>query len=645
MFDSQHYSEFGDSYRLSTQQLAQFYEKASNNLAFYAGDQFSQQEREYLASQRRNVLTFNKVRKIVNLLSGYQRQNRQAFSVRARSEEGYQAASQLSRALQRLMLDEDGYAELSHIFTQVLKTGFNIISIWQDFSEDPISGDLRLSYVPWNSFFIDPSFSRIDLRDCAYMGRRAWVTRPEAKNIFPWDHKMIDELPTSGRDSLFPYLTTSRDMWRHDLHKVDEFWTMDHKQVRLLVDPKTGQFNEWPEDADEQRLNLIMEKMPHLQVREQNKQTVRLRMFLDEKLMYDGNDPLGLDDYNFVPFVGFFDQEQPDWANKVSGVIDPLQDPQKEANRRRSKILDMIDSQINSGWVAEENSVVNPADLYQSGQGKVVWTKQNQSNRIQKLQPADVPQGFFQSLSQMDQDILSIAGVNEDMLGQSVKGEERSNALLAETRRNQGMMTVSELFDNYYKSKREVGFKLLRGMQENYTANKIKLLIGEDPAPRFFMPEFGRHAVALDSAVITSSQKELQFQQLMSLREMGAPIPWAEIVGSAPVERKDELMQMVKEQEQQQAQQAQRQQELQTAKMEEDVAGAEEDRSQAIANKAKAWADVMKTEADIAQTEHNIESSERDQMLRLLEVATQIDDAEQALPERKGGKPNAVGQQ
>lgn len=631
------HKDFIEHYQTATRQMDGFYREANEDLEYYLGDQYASAEKQYLRDQRRNSLVFNKIRKIVNLISGYQRTYRMAFRCNARSPRAEQAASQLSKTLNHVMRDNGGYELLSNAFLQgPLKTGLALVAVYHDTTNDPISGDIKLEQVPWTSFFIDPYFTKIDLSDCTYFGRRAWVSRVEAKGILPHAREYIDQIPRTSRDQYFPYLARTIDPMEKDLHRIDEFWFREQRMARILVDPTSGRWHEWPEHAEEERFAALKQAMPQMQVIERPKSTVRFQMFLDDELMYDGRDPIGLEDFNVVPFIGYYDPEYWDWSYKLQGIIRALRDPQTESNRRRSKMLDLLDSQIHSGWIAEEDAVINPEDLYQTGQGKVVWARRNQSDRLHKVPPGDIPQGMFHLAQQMDQDILEIGGINEDMLGQVVRGEERSNALLSESRRYQGLLTLHELFDNYKEAKKCLGQKVLRAIQENYTPHKVQEILREEPTPQFFDARFGDYAITLDEVAMTQTQRQLQFRQLFELKQAGAPIPWNHLLESAPLENKHELMQAIQQQEQEQQQMQQMQQQAAQLEM-----------ADTQADVQKKHADVQKTQADIYRvgTQADLDRAraagelhkastyadkvEQDRMLRLMQISLQIDQAEQ----------------
>ena len=65
--------DFGESYERAYQLWNTFYAEAYKDLSFYLGNQWDLQELAYLNNQRRSSFTYNKIRRLINLVQGYQR--------------------------------------------------------------------------------------------------------------------------------------------------------------------------------------------------------------------------------------------------------------------------------------------------------------------------------------------------------------------------------------------------------------------------------------------------------------------------------------------------------------------------------------------------------------------------------------------
>ena len=113
--------------------------------------------------------------------------------------------------------------------------------------------------------------------------------------------------------------------------------------------------------------------------------------------MYNGPNPLGSDKYPFVPVWGYYEPQIPYFPWRVQGVVRGLRDAQYLYNRRKIIELDILESQINSGYIYKENTLVNPKDVFLQGQGRGLAIKQEADiNDVQKIQPAQVPPSMIQ---------------------------------------------------------------------------------------------------------------------------------------------------------------------------------------------------------------------------------------------------------
>ena len=151
-----------------------FWNTASIDERFYAGDQSLWNEiYSHIPSFRRKQFNFNKIRRIVNMISGYQRRNRKSTVCIPQETSDQQTCDQLSD----IMIWADGQDDMSHTlsnaFEGALVTGMNLMSLWMDYNKDPLNGDLRLDNIGYNGFLIDPFFKKQDLSDCNYIWHKS----------------------------------------------------------------------------------------------------------------------------------------------------------------------------------------------------------------------------------------------------------------------------------------------------------------------------------------------------------------------------------------------------------------------------------------------------------------------------------------
>jgi hypothetical protein len=104
-------------------------------------------------------------------------------------------------------------------------------------------------------------------------------------------------------------------------------------------------------------------------------------------------------------------------------------------------------------------------------------------------------------------------------------------------------------------------------IQANFTPGKVKRIIGEEPSEQFYSKNFGRYDAVVEEGLNTSTQRQMQFAQLLQLREVGVPVPDDVLLEACTIQNKKDLTDRVTQLQQQQAQQVQLQQQLQAAEL------------------------------------------------------------------------------
>jgi hypothetical protein len=429
------------------------------------------------------------------------------------------------------------------------------------------------------------------------------LRRDSIKAILPSSRsKSIDQLKPGGRDDKYTFFNPL--LHNKDLLRYDQFWQPTYFTVKILVDSETGEKMLW--EGTEEKLKVVRNQFPQLKVLTRQKRTVEQHIIVEDQVMFSGRESAGIDDYPFALELGFFAPESDRGELKVQGLARCLRDPQTEINKRRSKMLDIIDSQISSGWKAEEGSVVNPDSMYKSGQGEVTWMKKGQMKAAEKHRPTEVPQGLFSSIALFDQDIMDISGANSELLGMAESGDVEVAAILAKMRSGAGLTVLQDFFDNHRLTKKILGNKQIKMVQKNYTAKKVALITGKEPTKEFYSKNFGKYDAAVGEGVLTDTQRQMQFAQAMGMKKSGAPIPWSYVLDISPMENKNELKEAAiaeekaaSEGKKQQEQMLQLQIQQMMAKMQSDLANAKEQNAQAVENLTSSRLDRVKAISEI----------------------------------------------
>jgi len=638
--DKDRLQDFNEAYDIAQSYWAPYLVEAKNDLAVMLNDQWDAKTKKYLAKQRRAALVFNKVRRVVKLIGGYQRKNRLSMKIMPIEGADENTADQLSGIIQWQMSLMNGYNIMSDAFSAgTLHTGINLVNLYMDYSQDPVNGDIKIKRVPYNKFLLDPAFTERDLSDCGFICRREYLRKDAMLSIIPSDkRKEAAKIKAGGiQDLKYTSSPSLAAAAQKDLYRYDEFWRRKYDEVEILIDTENGKMVEWT--GDDERLLYIMQSAPgRFQLLKTMKKSVEQIVIVEDIVIHHGEEPAGLDDYPFVPVMGFYEPEFDNAELKLQGIIRCMRDPQTEINKRRSKMLDIIDSQISSGWKAKENSVVNPESLYQSGQGTVVWMNGELAD-ADRLQAPDVPPGMMQLSELFDRDIMEIPGANSELLGMPEAGDKIEVAgILAKLRQGQGLTILQDMFDNYRLSKTLLGRKLLIAIQKNYQPTKVMRILSEQPTQEFYNQDFGKYDCAPVEGVLSETQKQMSAAQLMAMKKEGAPIPWELIIDATPMENKKKLREALQKAEQQAQKQAQKQEQMADIQFAMAKAKVQEINAEQQRESTNARENVADAEYKRAKTAAEVGKMGTDRFLEVMRFIREISQPA-AQPPQQGGPP------
>jgi hypothetical protein len=641
-----------------------FWAEADTDWRFYTGDQTLWNDLYgNLPANRRRQFNFNRLRRIVMMMLGRQMQNRKSIIVTPRENSDNATADQLTKIFMSTVSQGNILHTISDAFEGALVGGMNFLHVWLDYRNDPISGNIRVDNCSYNSFLVDPYFRKADLSDCNAIWKRSFFTKREIISLLP---DFTDEIlglagndSGLGRDGKFQFMPESYNYGFKNLLTYDEYYYRDFRHQRLLVDSKTGESMEWKGNDDQ--LRLYLQQYPTVDVTEHEVPTVRLAIVVQGKVMYDGPQPMGIDKYPFIPVLGYYAPQIPYFPQRVQGVVRGLRDAQYLYNRRKAIELDILESQINSGWIYKENSLVNPNDVFTvAGQGRGLALKQEASmTDVQQIQSPAIPPTTIQLSEILAKEINEISGASEELLGAA---SDDVAGVLSMLRQGAGLTTLQKLYDQLDQSQKLLGELMLDVIQVNYTPGKIKqLLEGQEPTAEFYNKNFGRYNIVVSEGLNTDTQKQMNFAQLLQLKEAGVPIPDTELLEAATVQNKDKLIKAIQQQ-QQQAQQLQQQQaQLQAQEIQsrielskaravadeglglERVSRVQENQALAVERRAKAVHEQDEGVLAIAKALSELEGVSINQIEKLIAISHMVDAQKEKLNKENNPQPQQNG--
>ena len=528
-----------------------------------------------VATYRRKIFNFNILNGAVEMISGYQRKNRKSTVCIPIMNAQQKTADQFTKCLYHIHNQSGAYQIYSDAFAEgALTQGLGFISIYKDTTSDPISGDIKLRYVDMKSCLFDPYFRRHDLSDCRYFWTRQFFDRHEAADLYSDFREEILALPAGTyRDDKFYYMPEVYQIQFPNLIALDEYWYLSTREATYIIDKETEETQEFEGDEEDLReaLRALSARSPEMKGRmkviKRPKPTVRRTIILNDRVLVDEANPYGLDRYPIVPVLGYFTPDTPYYAYKFRGIIRDARDAQYLYNRRKVSDLDILEAQ-QQGLKMKKGALVTPDDSLNQGNGRVLVL--DPSANMEDVQMMDIhpPAPAMLQMEEMLKSItMEIMGANEELMASATDDKA---GILSMLRQGAGLTRLQRLFDQMDESQRLVGDIMVEMIQKNWTLGKVEQVIGEKPTAEFDNKLFLKYGAKIVPGVLTETQSQLELQQLLYAREMGAPVDWSDIIEKMTLQNKDEFLEKVKQREQAQAQQQQQMAQMQMQQMQVD---------------------------------------------------------------------------
>lgn len=648
--DSPIWQEFQDNYRYAHDFWAPFQSNAQVYTLAASGYTWSDNELKELSKEGREPLELNIMRRPLQFFSGYLRDNLNAVIYSPVEGSDQKTADQFTKLSYYIWDKGEGYNTFLDACDEGMKSGMALCGIQMDYSRDFINGDISFFKRTFNSFYLDPTFERIDLKDCGYAITRDLIDRTIAKQLLPFvDPKVIDDIQGSYRDNKFltyhPNFTTfSRN---RNLLAYDQYYKRITRPRKFLVDHRSSFYRDITDldKEEEDKLKIGINRIrrlhdeaeeigiekrdlpPILDITTVQREFVELNIMLNGQCVYTGEDKTGITEtYPFVPILCYMEPSIWMPSQRVQGMASTMWSAQRQFNKRHMKIIDMMDSTISTGFKYLIGSVANPQDMQQSGQNKLIGVDPENApeglNSVQELQGGGANPALIEYQGVLDQLTLTLANVNESVLGIDDKGNTQISGRLAQVRIAQGLRSNRKVFDNIELSQTVLGGLILKSIQMKYPPGKIERILGERPTDQFYEKEFEQYDAVVKEGVRSQSQKDAYYYELVNLKREGiVDVPQTEIIRAMQMAGMSDLEEAIEEQQKQVQEQQQKIDEQEQLAMRLGNAEVEQKLSLSQERRARVISDIGLAEERASEAEQNRAQAALDRAKTITEIA------------------------
>ena len=592
---------------------------ANIDTLFYAGSQsYVNRHYNFNPGNSYQQYYFNLVQQPVNMLTGYQRQHRKSIVYQAADDSDPQTTDQYTKLISNVSRSEGVYEAYSKSCELSLIAGLNLMQPYLDYTgDDPSQGTLKVKIWEYNSFIVDPYFRQPDMSDANYFWAQEYIVKGEAEARFPEKISQVRPMSSNaGRYGSFYFLPENQNMADNDLYVLSYIWYKSRKMKKRLYSPKRKQFFDF--GGGEPNLEQILSQIDDLEAVSVMTPCWKVCVVLNDQLMHQGDNPLwDGPQCPVIPTFWNYDPHINHWDLRSRSLIYSMRSPQFLFNYKVIQNNDIAAATINSGWKRKVGAVANEDNLKKAGQGWDIIINQGfELTDCEKIIPSAVPESDLALAQQMADLCFKTSGI--DMENWSGQDDKQSSSLTLLLKQAANLMVFQKYFDQWDMSLKLLGERMLLIAISNWNAEKVEMMIGEQPTELFHSKIFAKYHTVVEEGLLTPTQKNLQAQQMLDInttfgREV---IPPSMIIKDMNIQGKSEIMQYLQQQEEQASAVQQEAQNIQHAFEE---AKLKELTTKALANIARAREDHSRSESNLGLYEERLSMIERNRAMSLKE--------------------------
>lgn len=528
--------------------------QANIDTLFYAGSQnFVNRYFNYTPQASSQQFYFNLVQQPVNMVTGYERQHRKNFSYVPCEGADPQTTDQYTKLVTHVANAGNIHEIKSKAKELAAISGMVLLQPYLDFNgDDAAQGELKVKLWEYNSFLIDP-YWRSDINEAQFIWCQEYISKHEAESRFPGKTQTIAPMAgTPQRYGSFHFLPENYNRARNDLMVLSYVWYKWRKRKKRLYSRSRKQFFDFA--GGEENLEELLYNIPDMEEVTVEVPCWKLATVLNDQLIYVGENPLQTESCPMIPYYWNYDPHVNYPDLRVRSLIRTMRDPQFLFNYKVITNNDIASATINAGWKRKIGAVANEDNLKKGGQGwDVIVNDGYEMTDVEKIIPSAVPESDLALAQQMADLIYNTSGINlENWAGQD---DKQISSLTMLMKQAANLMVFQKYFDQWDYSDKQLGYVILMIILNNWNAEKVKLMIGEEPSSFFYSKVFAKFQVLVEESDLTPTQQNLQAQQMMEMNErfQREVFPPSMIIPKLNITGKAEIIKFLEQQEQQQA--------------------------------------------------------------------------------------------
>lgn len=560
----------------------EFVLKADKCEKFFRGDQWDAADKAKLDLVRRPALTINKIISTISNVMGEQIFNRAETSYRPRSGARADIADVLTKVFKQISDNNQLDWKRSDMFADGIITSRGFLDVRIAYN-DSMQGEVRIDSLNPKNVLIDPDADQYDPDSWNEIFTTKWMTADDIAVLY--SKADADELRGKsgsfyayGYDSIesrrdrFGNPATAQYSGDFDDSSVLRNIRVIERQYRTLdrqkhfFNPETGDTREIPDAFGRDKVAFFVEKHG-FRVITKLVNRIKWDVVADNVVLHSAWSPFK--HFTVIPYFPYLRH------GSTIGLVENLIGSQELLNKITSQELHVINTTANSGWKVKAGSLTNMTveELEQKGAQTGLVIEVNDVAGVEKISPNPVPSGLDRASYKAEEHIKSISGVPDSAMGAD-RADVAAKAI--QQKRQAASTNLVKPMDSLTRTDFILARNVLALVQEFYTEERLQTITHDEatgesetftinqpnPVPQEEFeadPEnegspydvilndltLGEFSVVISSVPRRETLEDSQFEQAVSLRELGVPIPDSVLIdNSRLVNKKDLIKQM-----------------------------------------------------------------------------------------------------
>jgi len=441
---------------------SEIYEAARNDLLFYAGDQWPENEKNNRINLNRPALVINRLPQFVHQVCNDIRMNTPTINpIPVDDKADEETAKVLKGMIKHIEYNSNADVVYDTAAEYAVKCGIGFIRVDHAY-ETEYGFDQEMIMRPVHNplaCFLDSDSTECDGRDA----KRATV---------------LDTLSEEAFEKLYPGFAAvsfgdqavTRNIGNGNAVTIAEYFCMDEeaRKVALMED---GSMADYLGSMDGVR-----------SVRTMKKRKIKRYKLSGQDILEETDFP-GI----YIPLVPVYgEQVWADGERRIFSLIRQAKDAQRRYNHWASKETELLSQAPIAPWMAAAGQTEDFADDYRNPERATVLRYKttdafgNPLSPPQRVQPPVIPPGFVNAMQGAVEDMKATMGIYDASLGR--QSNEKSGVAI-QARKQEGDVATFHFGDNLRRSVTQVGRILVNAIPKVYDTQRVIRIIGDEEKP------------------------------------------------------------------------------------------------------------------------------------------------------------------